>query len=654
MDFFQHQDAARRKTGLLVVYFSLALVMMVTVLYAVVVAAFGFGAQRVEPGAALNWWQPGILAAVAAVTLGVIGLGSLYKTIELRQGGRVVAEMLGGQLISPSTQDLTERRLLNVVEEMALASGVPVPPVYLLDGEESINAFAAGFAPSDAVIGVNRGTLRYLNRDELQGVISHEFSHLLNGDMRLNIRLIGLLHGILLVALIGYYLMRFGGVSGRSSGNRKGGGGQVMLIALGALVIGSVGLFFGKLIKASVSRQREYLADASAVQFTRNPDGIAGALKKIGGLAAGSHIETPAAETASHLFFGSAFKRIWFQPFATHPPLAARIKRIDPHFDGQFPRSVPLDQQSPAAPVAPTPTAARGPAHRPPFARPGVGGALPIDPLLVLAAIGVPAQEDAQYAAHLLASLPPQLDAAIRDPWSARAVVFAMLLAEDPPTQTAQRKLLRDRQGEPVEVEAAKLMVLLSAEPRQRLLPMVEFLQGTLRNLSPTQYDQFRGTVQQLIAADQKVSLFEFFLQRVLLGHLDRALYGHRPPPIRYHSVQAVVGEAACVLSLLAHAGQRDAAARGAFDQAVAALGIDTPPEIQPPGACTLSDIDAALDKLAAASPPVKKRVLGAAIVAVAADRNVTATEAELLRVIADSLDCPIPPLAVGPIPADM
>jgi hypothetical protein len=531
---------------------------------------------------------------------------------------------------------------------------VPVPPVYLLDGEESINAFAAGFAPSDAVIGVNRGTLRYLNRDELQGVISHEFSHLLNGDMRLNIRLIGLLHGILLVALIGYYLMRFGGVSGRSSGDRKGGGGQMMLIALGALVIGSVGLFFGRLIKASVSRQREYLADASAVQFTRNPDGIAGALKKIGGLAAGSHIETPAAETASHMFFGSAFKRIWFQPFATHPPLAARIKRVDPHFDGQFPRSVPLDQQSPAASVATTPTAARGPAaRRPPFARPGVGGALPIDPLLVLAAIGVPAQEDAQYAAHLLASLPPQLDAAIRDPWSARAVVFAMLLAEDPPTRTAQRKLLRDRQGEPIEVETAKLTVLLSAEPRQRLLPIVEFLQGTLRNLSPTQYDQFRETVQQLIAADQKVSLFEFFLQRVLLGHLDRALYGHRPPPIRYNSVQAVVGEAACVLSLLAHAGQQDAAARGAFDQAVAALGVNTPPEIHAAGECTLTDIDAALDKLAAASPPVKKRVLGAAIVAVAADRNVTVVEAELLRVIADALDCPIPPLAVGPIPAD-
>ena len=601
----------------------------------------------------LNWWQPDILAAVAAVTLGVIGLGSLYKTWELRQGGRVVAEMLGGRLIHPSTTELAERRLLNVVEEMALASGVPVPPVYLLEDEQSINAFAAGFAPSDAVIGVNRGTLKYLNRDELQGVISHEFSHLLNGDMRLNIRLIGLLHGILLVALIGYYLLRFGGASGRSSRGQKGGGGHVLLIALGAMVIGSVGLFFGKLIKASVSRQREYLADASAVQFTRNPDGIAGALKKIGGLAAGSKIEAPAAETASHMFFGSAFKQLWFQPFATHPPLSARVKRIDPHFDGKFPRTLPLSEPSAAPSAEPPPAASGGPLRRFPFARAGVGGTLPLDPLLVLAAIGVPAQEDAHYAAHLLALLPPELDAAIRDPWSARAVVFAMLLAKDSPTRTVQRQLLRRREGPPIEAEAEKLAVLLAAEgrdapsagrripPRDTPQPVAHAVRSFSRNRPAADCGRREGESIRVLPAAGAVG-------------------PSRPGPLRPSAAAGPVPfgpgrRRRCGLHCFAAGPRRPARrrrARQAFDQATAALGGDVRLEMQAAGDCTLTDIDAALKKLAAASPPVKKRVLGAAIVAVAADRKVSVVEAELLRVIADSLDCPMPPLAVGPIPA--
>ena len=279
---------------------------------------------------------------VALGTILVVGMGSLYKIAELSAGGEQVALMLGGRAINPQTQDLAERRLLNVVEEMALASGVPVPPVYVLDHEPGINAFAAGHQPGDAVVAVSAGCLRYLNREELQGVLGHEFSHILNGDMRLNLRLIGIVFGILVLAVIGYYTMRFAGLS--SSRDEKSGGAAAAMVILGLtlLVFGYLGVFLGKLIKSAISRQREFLADASSVQFTRNPGGIVGALKKIGGLAEGSRIRDAHAEEISHMFFGDAFAGSLFNFFATHPPLGERIRAFEPQFDGRFPQVEPL------------------------------------------------------------------------------------------------------------------------------------------------------------------------------------------------------------------------------------------------------------------------------------------------------------------------
>lgn len=285
MDFFGSQEAARRRTGLLVVYFFFAVAAMILTLYVAAVGTLTFANSRTsDPSVGVSWWQPQMLLLVAGGTIAIIAMGSLYKTAQLRSGGAGVAEQLGGRRLQGNSRDPLERRLLNVVEEMALAAGTTVPPVYLLDNEPGINAFAAGFTPGDAVIGVNRGTVEHLSRDELQGVIAHEFSHILNGDMRLNLRLMGLLHGILLIAIIGYYIVRGSGY--RSSNRREKSGGQIIVLGLAMIVIGYVGLFFARLIKAAVSRQREYLADASAVQFTRNPDGIGGALKKIGALSA--------------------------------------------------------------------------------------------------------------------------------------------------------------------------------------------------------------------------------------------------------------------------------------------------------------------------------------------------------------------------------
>ena len=290
MDFFASQDDARKKTGLLLFYFGLAVLSIIIAVYIAFAFFFAYQGSRASQFSFYSIWDPELFVTVAGVTILIVICGSLYKISILKSGGAGVAEMLGGKLIPASTQDFLEKRLLNIVEEMAIASGVPVPPVYLLENEQGINAFAAGFTPDDAVIGVTRGSLETLNREELQGVIAHEFSHILNGDMWLDLKLVGFLHGILLIALIGRSILRG---SSRSRNSKNSGG--FVLFGLVLLVLGYLGVLFGKLIKSGVSRQREYLADASAVQFTRNPHGLAGALKKIGGLAAGSFVEVSRA-----------------------------------------------------------------------------------------------------------------------------------------------------------------------------------------------------------------------------------------------------------------------------------------------------------------------------------------------------------------------
>ena len=337
MDFFERQDKARKKTKLLVFYFILAVAALIVAVYFAALLIFsGVQAQQhrnfgESPQFAL--WNPQLFLGVAGGVLAVVLIGSGYKTVALAQGGSAVSEMMGARLVSPNTNDPDERKLLNVVEEMAIASGVPVPHVYVMDEEDGINAFAAGHKPGDATITVTRGCVKILSRDELQGVIGHEFSHILNGDMRLNLRLMGIIFGILCLAIIGRVLLQTARVGGRGRGQNP-----LPLLGLLLLVIGYIGVFFGRLIQAAVSRQREFLADASSVQFTRNPGGITGALKKIGGLGeTGSRLSHAHAEELSHMFFGNGVSEPFIGLLETHPPLAERIRVFDPNFDGKFP-----------------------------------------------------------------------------------------------------------------------------------------------------------------------------------------------------------------------------------------------------------------------------------------------------------------------------
>ncbi len=648
MDFFARQDQAHRRTRWLVFYFVSAVVLMIVAIYAVVAYIYlVLPQQRRGDYGEVTWdvWlHPGLLLLVAAGVLLVVGAGSLYKTLELRSGGETVALMLGGRRVIPNSDDPLERRLLNIVEEIAIASGIAVPPVYVLDQEQGINAFAAGWDPNEAVVAVNRGTLEFLSRDELQGVIAHEFSHILNGDMRLNIRLIGLLNGILLVGMVGYYVMRsawFGGRRRRRSSDKGSGG--IVLVGLAVFIIGSIGLLFGRLIKAAVSREREYLADASAVQFTRNPHGIGGALKKIGGLSHGSAVGNPNAPTASHMFFASALLHFNSGLFATHPPLVKRIQALDPQFDGTFP---PVQR----LPASTTPAPAHKTASRdlpiPRAILPGMGQAIPIEPVTLLAAAGNPSPKHLARSRELIDSLPEQLATAARQPFAARAVAYVLLLDDDAHIRRRQLEFIESLDGTETRRETEQLVPHRESLAPQHFLPLMEILQGTLRELSPPQFQQFRRTVRKLVNADQRRTLFEFILEQMLVKKLARSFEPGRPRQVRYRAMRPLLPDMTVLLSALAHVGHSDStAAAEAYRAAAAQLADDLPAELLPPEQCSVEDLGKALARLEEATPIIKQRFLSAAISTVLADKKVEPAEAELLRAVSDAVDVPLPPM---------
>lgn len=645
--FFQQQDQARKKTGRLVFLFILAVLAMIALTYLVCFGLFAYGeAQQSKSEGIPSLIQPGLLAAVAIGVVTLIACGSAYKISQLSSGGPSIALMLGGQEIPGNTRDLREKRVLNIVEEMAIASGVPVPPVYLLPDEKGINAFAAGYAPGDAVVAVSQGSLDYLTRDELQGVIAHEFSHILNGDMRLNIRLLGLIHGIVVLSIVGLYLMHIMSRTPNSSSKKKDGAMQLFLLGVALYILGSVGAFFGMLIQAAVSRQREFLADASAIQFTRNPDGIGGALKKIGGLSEGSTIDNPHKTEVSHMFFADAIAKRVSSMLATHPPLHIRIRQIDPHWDGIYPDVKPIH-----IPQEERKRETEG--ARPPMSIPGMPQLpLPIPaPMMGFAAdaaeqrIGTPTPEGLAAAAAYTEGISQEIREIIGEPFSARAAIYAMLLDSDEVIRARQLDRLR-AEAEPRDFEETlRLVPRAKNVPPGTRLTVVHLAIPALRTLSPGQYAAFRAQVEQLITADEQVDLFEFCLQRVLLHYLDQAFELKKPPRVRYRTEERLIGPAANILATLAREGHETEEAAGA----AYALGyrewLITPAKMPPAEQHTLERFAESLDNFAEAAPFLKKKLIRACVTCIVADRQVTAAEYELLRAICSSLDCPLPPL---------
>ena len=633
MDFFQAQDTARRHTRRLVIFFSLAVISLIVITNLLVMVLFGF-LQTGEEGPTLAViidqfdWEVFMVIGVF-VSLVIFG-GSAYKTMALSGGGTAVAESLGGRLISQSTNDLHERKALNVVEEMAIASGTPVPPVYLLEDEAGINAFAAGYTPSDAVIGVTRGTINYLSREELQGVIAHEFSHILNGDMRLNIRLIGILHGILLLGLIGYYILR--STRGGSSKNA----GAVVGLGLGLLVIGYTGTFFGNLIKASVSRQREFLADASAVQFTRNNDGIAGALKKIGGYEPGSVLETEEAPTMSHAYFNTGVASFMQSMFATHPPLDVRIKRVDAHWDGKFTPvfdEVVEDEQT---------AADEGQASRTEGMKTAVVGAAIA--AHVLDSVGQSSPEQLDYAIALVNGIPKDIHDAVHESYGARAVMYCLVIHDQEDIRNKQLHQLLGFSDVGVYELVNKLLDGVKALDIRYRLPLIDMALPSLRQLSTPQYSLFKDNLLFLIKADSRVDLFEWSLQKILFHHLDPEFDHPGRRKAKYGSLQSVKGHIDVLASMLAYACVKDnSEAEAAFAMAEQELGINNL-TLLAREKINIDSLDSAVDKLAMLKPLVKPRLLKACLSLITQDNEYSAKAMELMRAIADVLDCPLPP----------
>jgi len=651
MDFFEHQDRARRNTFLLTLLFIAAVVLIVIAVYFVVLYLFSLqpqsGPQDAFSSKPVQFWDPVLFAWTAIATLLIISLGTAYKISSLAAGGRAVANIFGAKPIDPDTADPAERRLLNVVEEIAIASGLPIPAVYVLE-EQGINAFAAGFSPGDAIIGVTQGCLNLLSRDELQAVVAHEFSHVLYGDMRLNLKLMGILHGILVISLIGYFILRISGQpsSSRMSGaaRRKEGNTLVfILLGLALMIIGYIGVFFARLIKSAVSRQREFLADAASVQFTRNPNAMAGALKKIGGFFLGGQIKHPNAEEASHLFFADGLRHSFFNFMSTHPPLLERIRRIEPDFDGVFEEAVATSVQEPG-PSREGPGWTWGQSQ---FITAEQPHALKItiatDQMSKL--VGRPNADHLNQISRWLATLPADIRSAARQPAGAQALIFAMLISRDDKIRTSQMQFLQSELDRQTYAGISELMTVVENIPPEWSLPIADLAMATLKSLPKSELIVFRDRLKTVVEADGAITLFEYMIESMICGQIKSWTTRVKSSLFSFSDERRFLPAMSVILSTLAYYGNSaDADADAACQAGSKKLAAGESFEILPREKCGLPQIDKALTVLTRAAPQIKKSFLNACSECIAHDGKTSVSEAELLRAISSVLDCPIPP----------
>jgi Zn-dependent protease with chaperone function len=632
MDFFAAQERTRRTTRFLLLFFLLAF--LAVALATALACGFALGwytDQFAEnPGSGLASFAANdvrLLLTVTALTLGLMILASLYRAATLSRGGAQVARMLGASAIAGDDTDALHRRLINVVEEMSIASGLPVPEIFVLDKESGINAFAAGLTPSDAAVAVTRGALEQLDRAELQGVIAHEFSHILNGDMRLNQKLIGFSYGILVLSIMGRWLLRTARYGRR--GRNNGGVAAALGIGASLLIIGGVGVLLSRVIKAAVSRQRESLADASAVQFTREPSALAGALKKIGGYTA--KLSSVDDEEVAHMLFegrAGALSRL----LATHPPLAERIKALDPRFKaGDY--------------IAPRDVSSRGAEAQAdsvsqltsPLATPAAAGSV----------VGRTGNiETAEVGQILRGALPDELYHAAHNRQSSMLLILALALSSDSASCARQKQLLLGQLGAQRAALTTRLHEQLKQLDRRLQLPLLELAMPTIKQRPPEQLRYLFELIEQLQASNEEHSLFDFVLLRLLAAYLrqlpEQPL--NEPVPDKLSSSQAL----SILLGSVAAFGQNDAAtARAAFLAGAAEFAkFDGPqPDFNDLAAARqLTQLDAALTRLARIAPRAKRQVLQSVIATIRHDKVVAPAEMELYRAISATLGCPSPP----------
>jgi Zn-dependent protease with chaperone function len=663
VDFYSRQAAARGQTRWLVFAFSVAL-LAVALALDFVLFTFLAGRSHYYGLSALDYARanPGQVALSTLLVMGVLSVASLYKSMELRGGGGVVARSLGGVPVSSDTADLKRRRLLNIVEEMAIASGVPMPEVYVLEQEPGINAFAAGHTPANAAVTVTQGALDRLSRDELQGVIGHEFSHVLNGDMRLNVQLMGWIFGLFVIGLIGRMILQV------SPNNRRNSNG---LVALGfaVVVLGYIGLMAGRILQAAVSRQRERLADASGVQFTRNPQGLKGALVKIAALPEGSALVAADAEQAAHMFFAEGLSRV----FATHPPILERIRELDPQFD-------PRELEAAAAQPDQAPTAAEVGGHGgasglgaaaagaglvaavPEAARIGVGAAAAFSAFGGrsggvsgggLGGVGQVAgfatqvgQPDMAHIVHAQAvrlALPPPIRELTESPGGAQALVIALLISNDPAARDQQLAMLAKSANAASLAVIQRVIPLTQALDPMLRLPAFQRAFPALRRSTVPQRKALAQLATQLIHADARIDVFEFCLAKLLETLLNDGLDATTPHGTV--TLEAAANEIALLFAVFAQIGTQDErVARESYEVGLATvLPMRRPPYA--PAADWARQLSAALPRLEQLHPFAKKALIEGLVKTIANDEVLMEEEAELLRTVCALLHCPLPPL---------
>lgn len=635
MDFFGRQDWARRRTKWLVLYFVLAVVLIVLAVNAAAYLAFRL--SGVTQLALADWLRTAQFGWLSVITFAVIALGSLLKMAQLSGGGKAVADMVGARRVLPETSDPLERRLINVVEEMAIASGTPMPRLYVMDDEQGINAFVAGLKVEETVLVVTRGCLQQLNRQELQGVIGHEYSHIMHADMRLNVKLMGVLAGILLLGQFGEFLLR-SLRHVRSGGSKKDSGNivlAVMLLAIALLVIGYVGLFFGRLIKAAISRQREFLADASAVQYTRDNSGIAGALTKIKLASQQSLLQNVHAEEMSHMCFGESVKVAMSGMLSTHPPLDERISALG------FTPAV-LQRQVQRQGSEPAPTTAMPDAEALPVA--GFSAPAGNAGQAAVASVGTVTPAHLDYAHQLLGQLPPALREAAHDRNQVSALMLALLMTESGGQNAPALQLVQTHLGQNERNRVVWLLPATAALSADARLALVTSARPALEMLSADARKSLLTALLAVARADQTITPFEYVLT-ALLRHWLIPASDSAPDQAaaRLGKFSQVAAELALVVGLVAQAsGNQHDDISAHYQRAVASFGV---PVIELPREFDAVKLDQALTMLDRLTPLLKKPLLSTLAELVLADREVTARERELLRLIAERLNCPMPPL---------
>lgn len=644
MNFFEAQDSARRSTSVLVILFLLAIILLLLLsnflvfsfLYLNEFSALTFSLSDLK-----QVFDRNLSVLISVAIIGFISLGSLYKLAQLASGGSAIAQNLGGVIVPRSSSEPLHKKILNIVEEMAIASGTPVPQVYILN-ERGINAFAAGWKTTNVVIGITQGALERLTRDELQGVIAHEFSHIFNGDMRLNMRLIAVLHGILMIGMLGRMILRSLRYM-RTSRNSKSSG-QAILLMLGIggalAVVGYTGTFFGSWIKSLISKQREYLADASAVQFTRSSEGIANALKKIGGAIPGSALLVASVDEYSHAYFANGDTGLRYFSFSTHPPLKQRILRIEPGWNGKY-----LFDKKPKAkaePVAQTPESKQ---RKRAIVTSLVTGGVLDTAMNAVESIGDVSQQQIDAAQAWHKQLPEIILANAENPYGAQALILALLIDNNTELANTQFDVLTGVIGELHTQNVKQLQQVVARLEGTQTLSLIDLILPTLREMTIEQYGRFEVCVQKMIATDGKVALREWIIQRVIMQHLQEQ-YGLRKKPVaKYFVLGSAKYATELVLSLLAYLEHSELEqARASFDCAKNAIAAGAL-ALLPKGELTLENLNYAMDELEYLKLPLKKRLLQACVSCIAHDGKVSIRAYEVTRAIASCMDCPLPPV---------